>query len=358
MKVVFKKIHYLLIISLLISNLVTAQSRNIISSENNQSNVQLVVCSQNLKNYNALANLKAPKNEKESALVKRFSEVGCDVIAVQEIVGSNEQAATDNLLRLAKFLKLSTGREFDVKAGELNDATQRVGFLVAKDRAEISNTATYKKLLLPKLDESQKPRLFVRAPLEIQLSVNGKKDSPNKQVSLVNFHFKSKSNSKDDPAMLQWETYRMEMSEGLRRALAFRFLKQPLNDQILVVLGDRNSHFDTASAKILEGGLSLDNFKGEAICRINKRGAPVCQGGAQKEKEFISVITTDPETSLNPGTYKYNKTYSFLDDILTLQSNLAFFREDLNKEGNYDSGIMYKYPEASDHAMVWTKLRW
>jgi hypothetical protein len=337
------------------TNVLFAQTRQNVVDDHIGKVPQLTICSQNLKNYSSLP---GPRTDKETALIKRFLQVSCDVIAAQEVIGSDEAKATNNLERLAVLLKASSGREFVVKAGELNDASQRVGFLVATDRAEVVNTVTYRKLLLPKLDEAQKPRVFVRAPLEIQISVKGRNDSIDKQISLVNFHFKSKSNGKDDPALLQWETYRMEMAEGLRRIIISRYGKSILEGQPVILIGDRNSHFDTASAKILEGTLTLDNFKGQAGCRLNKRGAPLCQSDIQKPIEFLSVITSDPETSKLPGTFKYNKTYSFLDDILVPPRSAGFFRENSAVEGNYDSGIVYDHQDASDHAMIYSRMYW
>ena len=332
-----------------------AQTRQNIASDNLGRVPQVTICSQNLKNYSSQP---GERTDKETALIRRFIQATCDVIAVQEVIGSDEAKATNNLERLAFLLKVSSGRQFAIKAGELNDASQRVGFLVATDRAEIVNTVTYRKLLLPKLDDAQKPRVFVRAPLEIQILVKGRNESVDQQISIVNFHFKSKSNGKDDPALLQWETYRMEMAEGLRRVIVSRYGKSILDGQPVILVGDRNSHFDTASAKILEGTLTLDNFKGQAGCRLNKRGAPLCQSEMQKPMEFLSVITSDPETSKLPGTFKYQKTYSFLDDILVSPRSAGFFRENSAIEGNYDSGIIYDHQDASDHAMIYARMYW
>lgn len=319
---------------------------------------ELTVCSQNLKNY-AGEGFSEDYSPKELALASRFIKARCDVIALQEVVGLKQSDAEKVVKRLATVLRHRSGRVFEGKVGEIVDGSARVGFLVAKDRAEITNSITYRKIFLPKIDDNQKPRQFSRAPLELQLLVKGKGEAPPKTVGVVTFHFKSKSGAQGDPAGLEWETARMEMAEGLRKIVADRYQQSFADGSIpLVVMGDRNSNFDTASARILDGTLSLLDFKGQAKCRLSKRGAPLCQAGVQKAGELFSVLTTDPQSKQLPGTFVYKKVYSWLDDILMSQSSLAFARAASQVEGDYDSGVISDYKEASDHALVWARLNW
>jgi len=205
----------------------------------------------------------------------------------------------------------------------------------------------------------QKPRLFSRGPLEIQLRVKSRERSPSKIVALVNFHFKSKHGASRDPAKLEWETYRMEMAEGLRRVVINRH-EQGFNsgETILVVLGDRNSHFDAASAKILEGILTLNHFRGEGVCRLSKRGVPLCQAGRALPQRLFSVLLTDPEAKLLSGTFSFENTYSWLDDILMPAESLRFTWQDYDVEGNYASEVIYEPELASDHGMTRVSLNW
>jgi hypothetical protein len=348
------------------ASLLSAQSRtNLENISLDSRKTSLVVCSQNLKNYSgeplkkiAGKLVQAEPNAKEKDLIKRFMKAECDVIGLQELVGSTNEIAAFNLDRLAEILKISTSRRFISKIGDVNENSQRNAFLVAADKAQIINTVTYRRLLLPKLDNNQKPRQFTRSPLEIQISVDGKDGRLDKNISILNLHFKSKSGSKDDPAALQWETYRMEMAEGIRRVLENRFKNQMEAGEPVILLGDRNAHFDTASARILEGSLVIEDFKEKGRCRLTKRGTPICQGNIRQPVKFFSVITNDPETAKLPGTFVYNKVFSFLDDILVNPQAVVLFRENIDKEGNYNSGIINGYQEASDHALVWSKLSW
>jgi len=327
---------------------------------------ELVVCSQNLAEYGIYRpggeddeEAQAAYQRKEEALTRRFTGQGCDVIALQEILAKDQEAGTNVLEHLAAVLRRASNRFYDVKSGLSNDSRHRNGFLVARDRAEILDSLSYARVELPKLAKEQKPREFARGPLELQIRVKPFGDSPSKTVTLVTFHFKSKRGSGGDPAEQEWETWRMEMAEALRRVVESRHAQSfASGETLLILIGDRNSNFDTASARILEGVLTLGNFQGEAPCRLSKRGVPLCQAGTSRPQKLFSVLTGDPETHLAPGTFKYKKIYSWLDDILMPAESLRFAWKNFDSSGDYDSGVISDPPAASDHAMVYVKLNW
>jgi len=327
---------------------------------------ELVVCSQNLENYGSfeaystrMRGNEKDYEEKEKALIKRFIDVGCDVIAVQEIIAPSKAAAEESLERLALGLRLTTNRFFDVRVGESNDRMLHIGFLVAKDRARVLNTVSYARVELPQIAERQRPRGFSRGPFEIQLLVSGRNGSVDKTVSLVNMHFKSMSGRNPDPANLEWETHRMEMSEALRRIVVERHAASfESGETILIVLGDRNSHADSASANILKGTLTLAHFQEDGPCRLSKRGKPLCQAETAQAKKLFSVLTGDPKTRLNPGTILYAGNYYWIDDILMPAFSLPYAWETFDSRGDYSSGVMYTPKSASDHALVHVTLNW
>jgi hypothetical protein len=234
-----------------------------------------------------------------------------------------------------------------------------LGFIVAEDRAQIVNTLSYAKVELPKLVAKQKPRLFARTPLEIQLLVSGRENDVSKTITLVNFHFKSKRGGEGDPTGLEFETYRMEMGEALRRIVERRH-KQAFarGNSILMLLGDRNSNFDVASAKILDGSLSLSNFQNDGACRLSKRGVPLCKAGASLPQRLFSVLTSNKSVFRLPGTFSYKGEYSWLDDILMPAESLPYAWRSAFQEAQYDSGVVYSPKDASDHAMVYVRLNW
>jgi hypothetical protein len=327
----------------------------------------LTVCSQNLKVFGTLETVKQKiagysadeHRQKVQSLIRRFVSTGCDVIAVQEVMGRNQEAVDAGLQELADKLHKSTNRFFRIRAAPPAEGGMTLGFLVAEDRAAIVNTLSYAKIELPKLVAKQKPRLFSRTPLEIQLIANSRESNLAKSLSIVNFHFKSKRGGEDDPAGLEWETYRMEMSEALRRVAERRHQQAfASGDSILMLLGDRNSNFDVASARILDGTLNLSSFQADGGCRLSKRGAPLCKSGASMPQRLFSVLTSNKTVFTLPGTFSYKGEFSWLDDIMMPAESLPFAWKSAFSESQYNSGVVYSPKDASDHALVYVKLNW
>jgi hypothetical protein len=53
-----------------------------------------------------------------------------------------------------------------------------------------------------------------------------------------------------------------------------------------------------------------------------------------------------------------NSEYSWLDDILMPQESLRFGWVRPGSEGDFASGTVSSYPEASDHSMAFVALNW
>ncbi len=329
--------------------------------------VDLTVCTQNLNNYGSVRNMARRLRGftsddielKVQGIIQRFIDAKCDVIAVQELLASTEIAGKEILGELADRLKEKTNRVFIPIAGPSNDKVARLGFLVATDRAELISTISYSKAELPKISAEQRARYFSRGPLEIEIKVKPRDRGLSKTIVLVNFHFKSKIFNSHDPVDLEWETSRMEMAEALRRIVITRHQKDyTKTKKLIVLLGDRNSHFDSASAQILQGKITLADFQEEAPCRLSKRGMPLCKAMTAKPIEFASALLSDPETRQLPGTYRFENTISWLDDILLPPQSLPFVRTHPADETDYNSGLIYKPEEASDHALAYVRFNW
>ena len=327
----------------------------------------LTVCSQNLKMYGTFNTLKARNPaytrqqhaEKVAALVERFDAANCDVISLQEVMGEKEADAKTALDELATQLGKKDNRVFSSRVAPPAEGGMTLGFLIANDRATILNAVSYAKVELPKLAEKQRPRLFLRTPMELQISVPSRNGQELKTISIVNFHFKSKRGATSDPTGLEWETYRMEMAEGLRRIIDHRH-KQAFasSDSLLLVMGDRNGNYDVASARILDGSLVLQEFRAKGACRLSKRGVPICKIGTSLPQRLFSVFARNQRVHSLPGTFSYEGEYSWLDDILMPAESLPFAWKSPYVEGEYDSGVVYAPKNASDHALVYVKLNW
>lgn len=328
---------------------------------------ELVICDQNLGNFGALRDVQSRDTSVDSSqllnkqidLVKRFMKHSCDIIAVQEVLGRTPELAHQALKQLTDLLQKRTNRFFISVVGEGEDPLSRVAFLYARDKVSLLNTVIYNNVELPRLSPEDKPEFFSRAPLEVQFSTKPGINSMQKIISLVNIHFKSKRAGRDDPAALEWETTRMVMAEAVRRIALNRHQKSvSLGDSIVIILGDRNSSQFSASARILEGTLRLSNFQNNGGCRLSESGFPLCKANTSGPKDFISVLTDDPGTGMQPGTFRYDGKYYWLDDILLPQESLRYAFSRYDQPGDYDVGLVTEYPKASDHSMVYMKLNW
>lgn len=329
---------------------------------------ELTLCSQNLNNLGDFEMTRMrldnsmPLNvyqAKVTGLITRFIKGRCDVIAVQELLGTDSKAAMAVLQGLADALRFRTGRVFEARVGNTNDPVSRVGFLVATDRAEILAETSYNRVELPKILPKERPRFFLRGPLELQLQVKGRDGSPSKVMAVINFHLKSKGGRERDPAELEWETYRMQMAEAVRRIVESRFERAfGSGETLLALVGDRNSNFDSASNEILAGALTLDDFKLNGGCRLSKRGAAFCLKEKRRPSRMFSLLQGDPQTKLLPGTFVMNKVFSWLDDILVPQETLRFAWADYAKEGDYSSFVIAEPAGVSDHSLVGATFNW
>lgn len=325
----------------------------------------LTICTQNFENYGLLPDVKKREpgmdqdgySTKQQALISRFITARCDIIAAQEILGTKEDAY-QALISLRDQMRGRWNRFFNVVNGDGEDGS-RCAFLYAIDKVELLNSVTYKGVELPRLAPEDAARSFPRAPLELQVrTIAGVGSSP-KTVNLITFHFKSKRGGWKDPAELEYETSRMAMSEAIRRIVLARHRETLSSGEApLLLLGDRNSDADSASARILEGSIRLANFMKDKQCRIGARGVPLCLPTARGKQDFFSVLTQDPETKALEGSYTYQNEKIWLDEILMSAASLHYARTKLENSGNYHSGLVEEPKEASDHALAYVRLNW
>ncbi len=334
-------------------------------SEEPRGKIELTLCSQNLENFGLEKDSLAadPKlgaigyKQKVSGLVERFKVAGCDVIAVQEILGKKEEDAKAALDFLAAVMRSQIQRPFEARVSPAGDGRTRVGYIVALDRASIENLVSYGRIELPKLDPQEKTSIFERVPLEIQLEVKGQGDAPNKIVTLINFHLKSKAGASADPTALEYETVRMQMAEAISRIIDIRH-SQNLDDNILAIMGDRNTDSQMAAAKILDGSLALMDFQKDGACRLSKKGLPICQTEKRRPQKLFSPLTSDRHTSGVAGTYFYKEEASWIDDILLTSTGLKFARVSIFEDDDFDTGTISNPKIASDHSLVFVRLNW
>jgi hypothetical protein len=317
---------------------------------------EVVICTQNLHNFGTLSEMekrsktdKISRNIKIKGLIKRFSDSKCDIIAVQEIIGTKDAGRITALAELVKLLSKHTSKTYRYLIGDGVDKVSRLGFIYSPDTAKLISSISYRKVILPALMENSRPEFYLRAPLEARFMVKSSNNTP-RIITLINMHLKSKRGGSRDPAKLDWEIDRMEMSEGIRRIILNRHSESLQNIQKpLIILGDRNSE---------EGIITLKDFRRDAKCRLSKRGVPLCVSPEVEPQLFRSVIVNDKELKYQGGTYYYRKDGMWIDDILLSVPSLPYALAGSISNDNYTVGLNRSYSEASDHALVWLQLNW
>lgn len=331
---------------------------------------ELRLCTQNLEQYGApppaLAGKKQNRKgksaeefrqEKEDFLIARLLAARCDVVAVQEVHGASSGQAGVNLRRLAARLAEKSGRRFESFVGETLRQPIFNGFLVALDAVEVEAVdSSYNWENLPKLQPLGPSRKFMRSPLGITLKVRGKNGKSSRRIFLLNIHLKSKRDGWKDPTGSDYETSRMEMAEKARE-IAVRKGELRGEEDLEIILGDRNSTAQSASAEILSGTLQLSDFFNK-YCRLFDREQVKCKQGARRAPQFVGLFAKkgEEETAFRySGSFSYRQQLAFIDEILVETKHLWIFR---NERKVLAAGLEGVFRKGSDHKLLWTELNW
>lgn len=312
----------------------------------------VVVCSQNLMNFGSE---RGPlmRDLRATLLSERIAKPNCDIVAVQEITAKRFDHARNICKTLTDKLREVTFQGWECILGDTEEGPHRLAFVWKSRNIDLIDSYSYKNVEIPRLSKIDKVTTFQRVPLEATFRLKFKNGS--RTISLVNIHLKSKAGGQNDPTGFKWEIMRMEQAEAVRRLVVERLLNKPTKHPVLI-LGDRNSDFDSPTAKILEGSLILKDFADKAPCRIAKHLVPVCMKDVPRPPVFVSVVTKDPALKAVGGTFKHGKRLQFLDDILIDTNHLVLVQKRRYSTREFNSGILFEPKEASDHALVWTRL--
>lgn len=334
---------------------------------------ELRVCTQNLENFGKVidsprATKKRAKQKKETqrkekqseALAARIVNARCDVVAVQEVYGANMQEARRNLRPLLTALK-TRGLTFQDFLGESLSKTIRNGFLLKEGAGTVVSVESYASAMLPKLSPLGPGRRFSRGPVSLALDVQKKGEMPSsptsnslskRRVVLFTMHLKSKVDGWKDPTQTQFEVARMEMAEALRNLASDR-IRREAPGAVVVVLGDRNSEPDDASARILSGARVLGDFRDN--CRVDEKLAPRCERPQERVLEFRGLLEALSQEQGNiVGTYRYRGREEIIDEILVSHTAWSVF----SKDGRLMTGVEGSFRQGSDHKLVWSELNW
>ena len=320
------------------------------------------ICTQNLQRLgSSKRSIDNKKGEKQlNYLVSRMKRANCDIIALQEVYGRNKSEAMLLLEKIGDELNIRSGKDFAVFLGESFDEEIRNGFLVAEDVGKVIEVKDFLKKDLPKLQPLGPAQHFGRGPLglliELASEVKQAASVPMpERLFVINIHFKSQSGSWNDASGLRFETVRMEMAAGIRDEVE-KAAKQYGSKTALIVLGDKNSDYNSASSSILSGELELGNFTKNSLCSVDETLIPVCRFKKKNEADMISLFGIAKDKSPEPskfGSYMYKKHYNLLDDIFVKKDFKSLF---IRSDGTIAVGFKGTLNKGSDHLLLWAEL--
>ncbi len=311
---------------------------------------KLTICSQNLHNFGAERG-PAIREVRATLLSERIAKAKCDIVAVQELTAKRMDHAKSVCNKLIEKLANQTNSKWECVIGDLGEGQHRLAFLFKTKNLSVTEAISHINAPIPKLSKIDKPSTFQRPPLEAVFQFKSQKIS--RRLAIFNIHLKSKSGGEKDPTSLKWEIQRMEQAEAIRSLALNRSVKSQIP---VLIAGDRNSNFNSPTAKILTGELTLKDFSELAPCRVTSKLIPVCKRDVIKPPFFVSPIILDKSNLSIGGTFSYKKKLEFLDDILIDVKSLGLVQKHHFSLKEFNSGILFEPSEASDHALVWVRL--
>lgn len=309
-----------------------------------QAATKLRVCTQNLQRVGKppFGRNKDSVSKQTAYLIERIIKAKCDVIAVQEVYGKSKGEAAQELNDLTQQLSESAGNRYVSMVGDSQFDEIRNGFIVKENTSKILYSGSTPDGVLPKLNPLQRSKSATRRPFALLLDVaNTKRD-----LLLLGIHLKSKVGGFKDPSGLDFETLRMESSEQARE-FALQLVKEnkKSSDMVAVILGDRNSRDGSATDLILQGRLTLNDFR--STCSVKRDLEPSCQ--ISKPAVFEPSIA--PRTSR--GSSKYRGEEELIDEIYVSSKYIDQLRA---SKTNLDYGLEGEFFKGSDHKLVWIDL--
>ena len=323
-----------------------------VSAERLQSKTaELRLCSQNLFRFNDRSKRVSDekREQQKNFLIARFLNVQCDVIAAQEVAGRNREEASATLGELAKSLSQRSGRKFVHYVGDADDRFIRNGFIVARDAGRVLAVKNYGSEYLPRLQQLGPSGHFIRAPIGLQLEVLRREGGAARQFFILNIHAKSKTRDSKDPSGTKFELVRMEMAEGARQILQ-RERQQLPKDAVVAIVGDRNSDVGSASARILEGDLRLEDFRAGGGCRLEQNLEADCRDQEARKPPLLGLFAYRREQDRShTGSIVFRGREELIDEIAIAPEQLPLVT---GPTGRLAIGFEGQFYKGSDHKLL------
>ena len=322
------------------------------------------VCSLNAHNLGMPANVdqrgkkkKANSKRDRGYLVQRIIDADCDVVALQEVYGENDKDAEQVLKNFSELLYKRGGVQFSGYPAKTRDERGiRNALLVKNSIGTVTEVDFFSRMILPKLQSLGPTKYFGRSPIGVVLLVKPKTSSKAKRFYLVGAHLKSKAEGWKDPMGLQFESTRVELAEGLRKAVLER-ASQLGSDVVPVIMLDRNSDSSSASAKVLSGEYQVNDFKRGGGCEIDEWLRPSCAKKTAQPVELEGVLNSIARSypSNEFGSYRYKGKMELIDEILVRPNDYWMLKR---SGGIVAAGFKGELGKGSDHKLLWGEFDW
>ncbi len=298
---------------------------------------QLTLCSQNLKLFGSEKHFKSAARAKKIAA--RISSANCDIVALQELMGENENNGEKNLDILLDTLNREYRGVFTSGLLATKTSNMQTPIIYDQKRFKLLKKDKITTEELPKLSKRERPRKFQREPILYRLLDLKSRGT----FVVINFHSKAKVFAGRDPSGTSWETYRMQMAEQLRQVV--EAITANSSEPIFVV-GDLNADPLSSSIDILTGKRKLRDF--ELNCVLSKSLKSWCSIPEEKHQTLIAVTEFVDKKTLEKGTYVYKGKTSWIDQIFVNYEHSNILKI-------ADTGVVWEPKDASDHALIYIK---
>jgi len=344
---------------------------------------EIRLCSVNIDSYSTVKEYKRvfkaaklPNRTKiETSVVAAAQSASCDVIALQGLMGQEEEIAQEALETLQKKIQKSLGGEWTSRMGKATSGTLRNAFLVRGDKVRVNQFVSY---------EDKAPTSFgafninsvARPMIRIDLEVSGVGNASPKtrEVMVFTYDFRNADGKLYEP-----EAHHMQMADLLRQIVHSELDNYPPERRpIVVLLGDRQGPQAAPGTQLLEGRYRLMDFTLNGKCKLQPDNKVQCDPSMVHLKEFFGVTTEG--LNVEP-TRKVKKDEAGEKTVLVYPSKKKMLPKEIAERkrtsevylssedlslaqvsptsfGRYQAGIKKVQTSLTESPLVWVELNW
>lgn len=341
---------------------------------------EMTICSLNLNNYGTVKdftrifkNAQLPRRERtENSSLSTISKRGCDLVALQGILGQTNTTAEEAITHFVAKLKSRTGVEWKFFLGESGRGIVRNGFVYKSGLGETIKEKSFGDVPLLSFG-SFNQREFGRAPVEVILRVKSKHTEVLRDIIFLNFHFQQGFVDK----IVESEASRMQLADAVRQIIhSEQQTYAPETPPIVVMLGDRSGPLEAPATQLLEGRMRLLDFTQNGGCALSPVGKVECKTPPTHLKEFFGLtaegILLEPKIKkvkvdeveqrklVYPSKKAEEKAFRARgeknSEIYVLGPDVEYFQVEVNQRGRYIAGVDAVRTDLKRSPLVWTVL--